>query len=432
MLKLTGQVKPPNNEFEEFASEYFSRCKKQFDNLDTMTAKWNFEDLIPGLSDFDSRLVVSDDVGPEQMIALDRAVGQVHADLCRTVPRWSRILEHTPGIAITWDELLDPRLYNTETRTWSAYLGDIDRFREYESYLASLAWQARDEHFFLKKFCYYFSPYQRGIDPPINLGIFEPEYDWHSRAMHYFTPAIQAAASVITKRCIRGKCEAIRIWKKMLPAETVFDTILAMAENQYASVPLGDDNALRQFEEELFEVLGKIKHMVLDATTIFTVKADDEVDVVRRQLKEFPTSPLADIFYGVRFARIRESRYIFYLEAPDYFATQWLLENELVKWNRDVLMRAILASYGRLKCGKDNAELEEIIEAAHPNVIDDRQVEVLRQMSTISLREHVPGKEHGLVREIIPLWPEYYVMLEAILQDAKNMSPGGRVGSNCS
>ena len=423
MQPIQGQTRLAPNEFKHFAQEYFDRCKKGFEPLDTIAAKWNFEDLIPGLSDFDARLLVGDGVGPEGMVQCDYVVGQVHLELCRKFPRWSRILEHTPGICITWSELSDPRLYQPETRFWSFHLGRGDEFARLEEYMSSLSWQPVDEYFFLKKFSTYFSPYQHGIDPPVNLGIFEPEYAWHSRAMHYFTPAAQAALAVLDRKVTRGKLDTLRRWKELLPGQSVFGEIMDMASSQYARLDLHDQKALARFEDSLFEVLCRIKQMVFDSARIVSLRPADDIQVLKDKLRDFPADPLLDIFNGIRFCRIRKSRYLFYFEAPEYFATDWLIVGEFTKWFRQVLIKAILRSYGRLKCGKSDAGLEEIIEALYPEIIDKRQARIMRQIYELCFEQYQPGSERRVLEQVVPLCADYYLILEKILADAKKIAP---------
>lgn len=414
-----SQTKPAINEFHEFAQEYFLHCTAGLGSLDALVAKWNFEDLIPGLSDFDSRIIVTDCLGPEEMIRVDQLIGQVHLELCREFPRWARILEHPPGICVRWNELYDKRLYQPETLTWSFYMGKEQEFKKLEDYMGRISWSHIEEHYFLSKFAYYFSPYQRGIDPAINLGIFEPEYAWHSRAMHYFVPAIQAGLSVMKRKAIKGKFDTLRIWKDILPEEMIFDEIIEMALSQYNLLYIQDDNALARFEKRLFEVLCRIKELVFESVTCFTLNPTEDIIRLKDKLKQFPINPLVTIFNGVRFCRIRKGRLLFYLEAPEHFSTDWLIANEFIKWNREVFIKAIVGAYGELKCGKSDAGLDEIIETICPEVIDNREAGVLRKMYEISFIRYKKGMERESFKEIVPLWADYYLILEKILEDAR-------------
>ena len=60
--------------------------------------KWMFRDLLPGMSDFDARFIVSDDMTCDDWCRMSTAVGEAHHALCAKYPIWARILEHLPGV----------------------------------------------------------------------------------------------------------------------------------------------------------------------------------------------------------------------------------------------------------------------------------------------------------------------------------------------
>jgi len=183
----------PENIFPEFIHCYFERCRAVCPPLRAIAGKWTFEDLIPGLSDFDTRLIFLDDVTPSNWIDLSVAVGEVHTELASQRPEWARILEHLPGLNLTQSEMIDPVTYYPEFQQWSFYIGDTGFLSPIRDALADRPWGDRDEIFHLKKFSTYYGPYRRGIDPAVNLGKWENKYPLHSRYMHYFTPPVQSA-----------------------------------------------------------------------------------------------------------------------------------------------------------------------------------------------------------------------------------------------
>src|SRR5690606_23763799 len=111
----------PPNDFREFCAAYAGRCRQRVPGICAIAAKWTFEDLIPGLSDFDTRFILRDPMDAEGWRAMSLAVGEVHTELARARPDWHRNLEHLPGLNLTESELLDPRLYNPECRQWTFY-----------------------------------------------------------------------------------------------------------------------------------------------------------------------------------------------------------------------------------------------------------------------------------------------------------------------
>ena len=99
---------------------YYDRCRAYIPQIQALAAKWNFEDLIPGMSDYDTRFIYSD-MTVDDWCAASMAIGKVHLDICKEYPRWPRILEHLPGINLTWDEFLDEKLYYPEYHQWTIY-----------------------------------------------------------------------------------------------------------------------------------------------------------------------------------------------------------------------------------------------------------------------------------------------------------------------
>ena len=98
---MTLEPRPPNF-FPEFIHIYYERCRAVCPKLRAIGGKWGPEDLSPGLSDFDTRFLAADDTTAADWTRMSFNVGEVHAQLARNEPRWARILEHTPGINLTF------------------------------------------------------------------------------------------------------------------------------------------------------------------------------------------------------------------------------------------------------------------------------------------------------------------------------------------
>jgi hypothetical protein len=207
----------PENDFRRFIETYDARCRDACPQIRSIVGKWEFEDLIPGLSDFDTRFVVDDSTTADDWAQMSLAVGAVHTELALQEPQWARILEHLPGVNLTAAEATHPAMYSPEFRLWTFYRGSPEITAAIESSLQSRPWSARDELFHLKKIAVYFGPYQRGLDPPVNLGPWEAKYALHSRLMHYFTPPVQAAVSLATRRSVRGKLASLRMARELRP-----------------------------------------------------------------------------------------------------------------------------------------------------------------------------------------------------------------------
>ena len=93
-------------------------------SIRAIAAKWTFEDLIPGLSDFDTRFILEGPMAAEDWNTMSLAVGAIHTDLAREFPKWARNLEHLPGVNFTVEEILDSRLFFPESQQWTFYEGD--------------------------------------------------------------------------------------------------------------------------------------------------------------------------------------------------------------------------------------------------------------------------------------------------------------------
>ncbi|MBA7481972.1 hypothetical protein ES707_17452 [subsurface metagenome] len=223
---------PPDN-FKQHIREYFERSREACPQIEAIYGKWCYEDLIPGLSDFDTRFIVSDNTAPYEWVHISREVGRVHTEICREYPDRVRILEHLPGINLTWEEAQNAGFYYPEFQQWTCYHGPDKKAGQFRDYLSGLEWSRADELFNVKKFALYFTPYDRNIDPAINLGDFENKYPMHSRFMHYFCPPVQCAVCLVEKRMVRGKKESLRLARELFPNKQVIDMIFDAIDRHY-------------------------------------------------------------------------------------------------------------------------------------------------------------------------------------------------------
>ena len=245
----------PENEFNEFMIMYYSQCCEKIPQIQALAAKWNFEDLIPGMSDYDTRFIYSD-MTIDNWCKASMAIGEAHLDICSKYPRWARILEHLPGINITWEEYTDDRFYYPEYKQWTIYhTENPEKLKQSEEYFTNHQWDQRDEHFFLKKFLVFYGLYDREIDPAVNLKEFENKYPLHSRFMHYFVPPMQAAACIILKRVIRGKMESVLEAKKLFPELPIFDELIDVVEKHYEVPQLYKEPEISNLDKRLYNAL---------------------------------------------------------------------------------------------------------------------------------------------------------------------------------
>ena len=174
-----------------------------------LVAKWDKADLVPGLSDMDFRVICDDGTTVDDWVEIDRFAGRLHLEMVREYPQWNRINEHTAGAGMTISEALARRVCGPEYAHWSLWWGRRDWFDRLKAQVAARPFDAADEYYHLNKFLHYYSPYIHGIDPPINLGRFEPKYPLHSRCWHYFAPPMLSAAAILARKNFSGKHAAL-------------------------------------------------------------------------------------------------------------------------------------------------------------------------------------------------------------------------------
>lgn len=423
MLNGAPHPETPCDDFRRYEQAYFDGCRRRFAQLDTLAVKWEFEDLIPGLSDCDFRLILDSSVGASKLIALDEAIGAVHTRLCHDHPHWARMLEHPPGVVLTWSELQDPRLYNPESRLWRACRGDVERFGQYLDTFPPDQWQPEDERFALGRFADYYGRYQQDLDPPTNLGEREAEYAWHSRAMHYFAPAIQAGVCVIDRRVVRGKLPALRRASQILDGQEIFAEIQEWVERHYQTPDLTNRRALHRFEDRMVNALREIRPLVFEAATIVDLNVDDRIETLRQRLSQIPEDPLKVLFNAIRYARCRKGRLAFYLEAPAHFDARRLIDGDLAKMSRHVLAGG-LSAYAQIKRGKSGGDsrvtVDEIIDSICPSLITRREADLLRTVWNQLRSRLQPGGGIEAARRIVTIWNDVHLILESMFNDARD------------
>ena len=70
---------------------------------------------------------------------------------------------------------------------------------------------------------------------------------------------------------------------------------------------------------------------------------------------------------------------------PKPFDTSIVIPGEINNWLRGLFTKVIFQAYGQIKCGEDDASLDEIIEAMKPDLIDaaaERTVCTVHELTT--------------------------------------------------
>jgi hypothetical protein len=413
-------------DFFELLTWSGERWSARFPAVRLVTCKWRPEDLIPGLSDVDAR-VVCDDIRPEEWIRLDEIVGQAQLEVMTSHPEWARKLEHTPGIGCTRSELLDPALFQPETRTWDYYWGDRELYNQLRDMIDHRPFDSLDEYYLLaSRFVPWCTPYNREIDPPINIPHhILPKYALHSRVMHYFVPCLMSALTVINRATLTGKRESLYRWSQLYPKEPVLREAMYLLEVNYEVLWLEDEHEWYALEERLWEFIQKIIPEVLRAVTIVDLGSNPSLADLKQKLRAFPGQPMMSLFNSLRFSRIRKSRWLCYLNAPPGFETEHAAFWE-VKWLAGPFTTAIFNAYARLKWGQKDLPLDEMLSRMVPALLDQRDAAVIRQVFATAAGTPTPAEALERLRPTAAVMSDYYLILQRMFDDIRAGSAAAR------
>ena len=407
----------PPNVFEGHIKEYYERVRERSPTLDAVCGKWDFDDLIPGLSDFDARFIFSDGTQAEDWPEISRAVGEVHTAICREDPSRARILEHLPGINLIWSEVMDPLSYYPEFKQWTFYHGPDGRIDELEDYLTGQPWNSVDELFSLKKFATYYTPYDRDIDPPINLHEFESKYPLHSRVMHYFCPPLQSLVSIRLKRMIRGKHETFSLARDCFAGGELIDEVFDILECHYEKPELYDDPRQMEFETKLYDYLVNAYRTVAPMIEIFTAFPGDTRREILDKCALVSTDLWSRLFAGVKFSRLMMGRLCFYAESIPHFDSIWLIENEL-KRLINMFYVTTLTAFGVIIWG-DELLPEEVLNRLRGKFLTVSECEVIEAFADIFNHGYEVATIKDIAREIAKRMESFQKVLEKLMHIAR-------------
>ena len=413
----------PANDFYQFMSTYYDRCRQRVPQICVVAAKWTPGDLIPGLSDFDTRFIVADDMTPDGWGAMSRAVGEVHSEMARQFPHWSRNLEHLPGLNLAVSEMTDPVLFYPEFAQWTLYEGEEQAKTKIEAYMASRTWSARDELYHLKKIATFIGPYMRGIDPPVNLGPWENKYPLHSRFMHYFTPPVQAGVSLALKRNVKGKFEALRLASEMFPNANVIEMILDVVVCHYERSDDYIEPRLTEIERALETYLQEMWGALAEHVTLVDADPADGRDAIRAKVAAVPLDATETFFGGVKFCRLMEGRLRFYAEDIPSFDSTWLIHNELdriVANFHDVP----LSVYGQARFGEQLAPAE-VLDRLRGEILTADQCDRMSAFAELAGRSIPEAGERLRAREIAEIYPIVLLVVETLGAELQSRLAGG-------
>jgi len=390
-----------------------NKCRLQAPKIDAIAGKWTFEDLIPDMSDFDSRFICADGMTADDWCRMSAAVGKVHLELCKSHPQWARILEHLPGINLTWDELTDKAGYYPEYRQWSFYhCSRPELLEQAKEKLAQRRWDAKDEYFHLKRFLYYYEPYNRSIDPAVNLGPYENKYSLHSRLMHYFTPPLQSAMCILKRQPVAGKMQTLRMACEMFPETKLFDEVIEVVQRHYEVPELYREPALSELETRLFDGLKLIASQLARVITILPNTQNTTPQQWKASFQEVPVAPSLLIFDNAKFSRLMKGRLYFYAYAPSHFDSTWLLRNELKRIGNN-FFTVPFRVFWKMVYGENVKQPAEIVPKLSPKILNEEEVRCTLEFDQIT-RSDFQGREIEAAHKTVDIFDGFFHALYKI------------------
>ena len=386
-----------------------------------LTAKWQPDDLVPGLSDIDYRVILSPEATPTDWVVADRACGEIHQQLARENAGWWRILEHTPGCGLTTAELADDQWYTPEYRMWQLCHGDATVLTPMRHFLDCRPWDATDELYHLKRFLLYYSPYQHDIDPPINLGAYETLYGLHSRCWHYFAPPMTSVAALVTRQTLPGKRAAFALLMREFPQVEVVRRVVDMVDQGYKVAERSVEVAMKSFEAALYDAFGYFETVVRQKLQYVDWPAELSPAALKANLAAHATPAAArnQLIDAARFGRIRVGRYVFYLDPPAGFDFERLLRNE-GQWANVIARKPFEIGARMLGADLLDADPVAVAENVMNRSLADDEKKSLRQVWAMpekvrAASNHLADTKEAVAR-VVDSWEPFYFVLEAYCQ----------------
>jgi hypothetical protein len=403
----------PENEFYEFIRTYFRECRGRFPRIEAIAGKWMYRDLVPGLSDFDARFIVYDDMNDDEWCQMSTLIGQVHLDLCRQHPSWSRFLEHLPGINITWSELVSEKSYYPEFKQWTFYdTTKPDLVSAAQTHFASREWDIKDEYFHLKRFCTYYGRYNRTIDPEINLRVQKNKYPMHSRIMHYFSPPVLSAVCLIDRKNMPGKMNAFELARDYFPGLRCWDLVDEILNKNYEVPKWYAEPHLSDLEDAMEDALAVIAARLREELALPQEKTGGDIASLKQALGKIPVDPTLLVFESCRFSRLMKGRLYFFLNVPVYFDSSKLIQIELGRIGRSFFTVPFQA-YWKIRTGKYVDDPVTILNQLRGDPLTEDEINATREFARLNFSDW-HGNEKSVTEQIVLVYDGFFKALNKI------------------
>jgi hypothetical protein len=406
----------PENDFADYIRTYYRECRYRFDRIEAISGKWMFRDLVPGLSDFDTRFILNNQMTADDWCVMSSAIGAAHLALCQQYPAWARNLEHLPGVNLTWAELTAERSYYPEFRQWTFYHAEHpNRISAALDQFARRPWDIKDEYFHLKKFCLYYGRYDRAIDPPINLSVHSNKYPLHSRLMHYFSPPVLSAVCLLEQSTFGGKMDAFEWAARLFPKLRCWEMVSEILHANYETPTWYAEPDVTELEDALEEGLHALAKALRDSITLVPPQAGLDIAAWKSALQHAPLDPALVIFDNAKFARLMKGRLWFYVHAPPHFATGWLIQNELRRIGQN-FFRTPFQTYWQIRAGERIENPAAILDQLSGDPLTQTEIAATREFDRLTSTPVRPGAETGMAAAIVAVFDDFFRALHKISQ----------------
>ena len=411
----------PENDFYEFIRIYYRECRARFPKIQAVAGKWMYRDLIPGMSDFDSRFILHDDMTADEWCEMSTTVGQVHLEIAQRFPLWWRNLEHLPGINLTWSEIGLEKNYYPEYQLWTYYeTDDQERLGQLMNFFTQRDWDHKDEYFHLKRFTTYFGRYNRTIDPAVNVGIHTNKYPLHSRLMHYFNPPVHSAVCILKQKNMPGKFNAIEIAEGLFPELDCWGIIQEILHENYESPNWYFEPTISLLEDSLEKALVTIAERLREDITIIPVNFEndipDEIKQWKIELNQFQVDPIMKLFEKSRFSRLFKGRLSFYLNAPEGFDNLFLIQNEFGRIG-ELFFRVPYQTYWEVMTGEHVTDPTTILPDLLEHPLSQAEIDATKAFAHLTKPEIWLGNEFKVAEQILDIYDDFFKGLYAIAQE---------------
>jgi hypothetical protein len=246
--------------------------------------------------------------------------------------------------------------------------------------------------------------------------------------MHYFTPAVQAAVSLIEKQHFAGKFDALEVAQRHFPKLRCWRAVNEILHGNYEIPKWYREPFLSELEDHLEDGLLALAARLRDCITMVPVQVGPDVGAWKKALEGIPTDPKLILLENARFSRLMKGRLQFYVKAPRHFQTAWLIGNELKRIGRS-FFRVPFAVYWKIRTGESLADPTMILDRLHSDLLTDTELAATREFARLTPGHWPQGQETSLAAAIADVFDDFFKALTKISEAVYQSEEAGEARS---